>query len=92
MYLAFGLDNGLGVGIVENGEIIATVGSGHTIDEVVNAEAWATNSDRIGTRVKSSELVHVVNRADEYKVSFVTSERTKRVSGDTPVKSLFRER
>lgn len=89
MYLALGIDNGLAVGIVENGDIIATVGAGHTIEEVVNAEAWATNSDRIGDRAKSSELVHVVSRGGEYKISPVTKERTKRVSGDTPVKNLL---
>lgn len=88
MYLALGIDEGVGVGIVENGEIIATVGAGHTIDEVVNAEAWATNSDRIGTRVKSTELVKVVQSRGEYKITPSIGEHTIRVEKDTPVKQI----
>lgn len=88
MYLALGIDNGIGVGIVENGEIIATVGAGHTIEEVTNAEAWATNSDRIGTRVSSEELVQVSNRGDEYIISPIISERVNRISADTPVNEI----
>mgnify|MGYP000745200426 CR=1 FL=1 len=89
MYIALGIDNGVGVGLVENGEIIATVGSGHTIEEVTNREAWATNSDRIGDRVKSSELAQVCSTGDKYTISFVESGYVKRVNGDTSVEEII---
>lgn len=65
MYLALTTN---GVGKVENGQITEMYSSNATIKEVVDGNAEKSESDRIGDRVTSTELVKVIHRGDEYKI------------------------
>jgi 16S rRNA C1402 (ribose-2'-O) methylase RsmI len=57
-----------GVSKVERGNITATYELTSTIEEVYNGTAKEVPSDKVGDRVKSTQLVKLYQHGDEYKI------------------------